>query len=435
MFPGHPLFDTADRLPEQIECPELYPSLQFFLDQLGDRAKQDWMATAGFLQRHAKSPGSYSRFRGELQRLLNFLWLKRSTFLQDTTSEDLEEYREFIREPPIEWQTVPRGNGKTPPPGSGKQRAFHDSNDLRCNNPYWRPFVHSNATMKKASQEAMLAALSAFFKHLANTRYVSRSPVHEMSKRAGNASSKSGKERKLEAKKAKRDNAVAPRLTLGQWMYLHDTLLDAADQNPKYETHLFVVVTMKTLYLRVFELAPHGARSGEEFEHEPVMGDFCQKTLENKRYWHLYVHGKGDEERFIPLPEAYLPYLKRYRAYRGLAHLPTPNETSPLVSRQDSNTPYRSKRSLENIVQEAFELAAAKKESEGETDAAQEFIQVAKTTHILRHTGASMDIEAGRPIRDVSEDLGHKSPAFTESIYVNADEAQRYTTGLKRLVV
>lgn len=35
------------------------------------------------------------------------------------------------------------------------------------------------------------------------------------------------------------------------------------------------------------------------------------------------------------------------------------------------------------------------------------------TTHYLRHTGVSMEIERDRPLKDLSEDLGHASSATT----------------------
>ncbi len=92
------------------------------------------------------------------------------------------------------------------------------------------------------------------------------------------------------------------------------------------------------------------------------------------------------------------------------------------------------KRTLERIVKEAFLLAAQRMEAEGLEEDAKEMEQIADHTHYLRHTGASMDIDAGRPIRHVSEDLGHESVAFTESIYIRADASDRYLTGLNRKV-
>jgi integrase len=43
-----------------------------------------------------------------------------------------------------------------------------------------------------------------------------------------------------------------------------------------------------------------------------------------------------------------------------------------------------------------------------------------------------MDIDNGRPIRHVSEDLGHASVAITEQIYVNADANAKFDSGFAR---
>ena len=92
------------------------------------------------------------------------------------------------------------------------------------------------------------------------------------------------------------------------------------------------------------------------------------------------------------------------------------------------------KRTVENLVKQAYLLAADRMEREGLIAEAKDMRQISDHTHYLRHTGASMDIEAGRPIRHVSEDLGHESVAFTESQYIRSDANARYLTGLNRSI-
>ena len=175
---------------------------------------------------------------------------------------------------------------------------------------------------------------------------------------------------------------------------------------------------MKTLYLRVSELAPQtNELTGETYA--PTMGAFRQKVVSGHRYWHIKILGKGMKERYIPLPAGYIYYLKRFRRWRALPPLPEKGEQVPMIPRK-SGTGQVGKRSLERIIKEAYLLAAERMEKEGHEDDAREMEQIADHTHYLRHTGASMDIEAGRPIRHVSEDLGHESVAFTESIYISS---------------
>ena len=78
-----------------------------------------------------------------------------------------------------------------------------------------------------------------------------------------------------------------------------------------------------------------------------------------------------------------------------------------------------SSRHLRRLVQETFDHAYQKmKKSEGETKAMK---LKAASTHWLRHTGASMEIERGRALKDLSEDLGHASMATTDTVYVQTE--------------
>ncbi|OLF81951.1 hypothetical protein AWH63_10450 [Marinobacter sp. C18] len=435
-FPGHPLFDTAEHLPDQLERLEDYPSLSEFLSGLPETAFKDWQQSAQFLQRHTGSPGAFSRFRGEVQRFLNWLWLVQGKTLVEVTGDDLDAYAKFVKRPPAAWITREGAkDNESPVKGSGRQRSFVSANGLRVANPYWRPFVWSNVGLKKASIKSFVAILSSYFKKLVSAGYLPHSPISDMSKQ-----SKKVRSRKADSSQKSNDKSEieqrAPRMTLWQWIYLHDALVDAADKDDRYERHLFVVVTMKTFYLRVFELAPHGEKHGSyDYDHEPVMGHFSQVVKDGTKYWHLFIHGKGDESRHIPVPDSYMPYLKRYRAYRNLPPYPARGELKPMIVRADKKTALYSKRSVERLVEASMGLAIQKLEAEGNLDEAAKFRQFQKVTHILRHTGASIDIEMGRPLRNVSEDLGHKSPAFTEQIYVHSDSAERYYTGFKRAVV
>lgn len=420
-FPGHPLFDTAKLLDGQIESLEDYPTLVQFLDAQHPQAREDWHAAANFLTKHAATPGSFAQFRGEVQRLLNFTWCIRGKSLKDLNGDDIDAYINLIKRPPKGWSTTPE---------QGRLRGFITRAGRREANPDWRPFYDAGKVRKQSTIDAAVASMSIFFKRLTVSGYLSRSPMLEATKRVQKASKAERASRSPTAPKARK--ATAPRLTSDQWRHLHDTLIQAADKDDYYEVNLFIVVTMKVLYLRVFELAPHGDPDSEQFV-APTMGDFQITTLGNNRYWELNVSGKGDKDRAIPLPKAYIPYLKRYREYRGLPPMPSPGETAPLIAKRGKSDPVMSKRTIERIVEESMVLAANRYLDMGMPEASEELLQTSKKTHILRHTGASMDIiENGRPLRDVSEDLGHESAAFTEAEYIDADTAKRYESGYVR---
>lgn len=408
-FPGHPLFDTARHLIATGSDLSSYPTLRNFLATCPEGALEDWKQAQHFLISYAGTQGTYSRFRGEIQRFLLFIWLVSRRTLAETDDDDINRYMKFLKRPPKAWRTT------------ASYGAFEDNAGLRYVNPAWRPFIGATE-VKQTTLNAAIACLQVFFRTIVNRGYLSRSPMAHARK----------SEQKANRGLSRPEDETAQRLTDWQWAFLLESLVKAAGENPRYERNLFVVVTMKTLYLRVSELA---RRTNEltQVTFTPTMGDFLQTVVGGDKYWTLYIWGKGEKERWIPLPAAYMPYLKRYRESRGLLPYPTPGEMSPIVSHNGRDHPL-GKRQVERLIEESLLLAAERMQDQGFVDDAQQMRQITKKTHYLRHTGASMDIEAGRPIRHVSEDLGHQSVAFTEEVYVRADATLKYVTGLNRAV-
>lgn len=409
----HPLFDTARRMIDNDCQLADYPSLDSFLQSCPEGAASDWQQAAHFLVDYSASSGTYSRFRGEIQRFLLFLWRETGKSLRSCNEEDVNAYMRFLKSPPAHWVARSPANG------------FHDHNGVRAMRSQWRPFVSKGTyAMRQATLDAATRALGVFFRSLIARGYVNRTPMDNARR----------SEQKVSRAHFEDDDGgeLAPRLTDEQWNFLKETLLLAAEDDDKYERHLFVVISMKSLYLRVSELAPQTNELTNETYH-PSMGAFRQRVVGGVRYWHMKVLGKGNKERYIPLPSQYLWYLKRFRRWRALPPLPERGEQTPLIPRRHGGGQI-GKRAIENLVKEAFLVAADRMDRSGQTEEAQEMRQVADRTHYLRHTGASMDIESGRPIRHVSEDLGHSSVAFTEMIYVNASSTARYKTGLGRAI-
>ncbi|MBU2952303.1 tyrosine-type recombinase/integrase [Marinobacter sp. F3R08] len=415
----HPLFDTAKRLIESQLALDDYPSLRQYLESRPVPAFSDWQITARYLIEYASSSGTFSRFRGEIQRFLLYLWNISERSLAECTSDDINSYMQFLKDPDPSWI------------GGEPIHSFKsDGSGVRVSRENWRPFVSEAFVLRgeyAIRQETLNAArrtLHVFFRTLVTRNYLDRSPMVSARKA----------DQKTSRKNFEDDNGedTAPRLTDYQWGYLKESLLAACEEDDKYERHLFVVMTMKTLYLRVSELAPQrNELTGETYA--PTMSAFRPKVIDGQRYWHLKILGKGSKERYIPLPSGYLYFVKRFRRWRALPPLPEKGEQIPMIPRQNG-TGQVGKRTLERIVKEAFLLAAKRMEAEGLEDDAKEMTQIADHTHYLRHTGAGMDIDAGRPIRHVSEDLGHDSVAFTESIYIHADASDRYRSGLTRKV-
>jgi site-specific recombinase XerD len=89
-------------------------------------------------------------------------------------------------------------------------------------------------------------------------------------------------------------------------------------------------------------------------------------------------------------------------------------------------------RQLTRIVQDIFDKAYENMaKTEGE-DRARKLKEA--STHWLRHTGASMEVERGRALKDLSEDLGHSSMSTTDTIYVQTENRIRAKSGRDREV-
>ena len=151
---------------------------------------------------------------------------------------------------------------------------------------------------------------------------------------------------------------------------------------------------------------------------------------ENHNWW-LKIYGKGRKLRDVTVPTQFLDFLKRYRKYRGLSPLPSSDENHPIVEKLRGQGGMTS-RHLRRLVQVIFDSAYDRmKEKEGE-DKAKKLKEA--STHWLRHTGASMEIERGRALKDLSEDLGHASMATTDTIYIQTENKKRAESGKSRTV-
>ena len=194
------------------------------------------------------------------------------------------------------------------------------------------------------------------------------------------------------------------RLSEDQWDYL-----------------LKVAQAIKTLFLRISEFS-------ERIDWTPVMSHFWKDHDKN---WWLKIYGKGRKIRDITVPSSFLPYLKRYRSYRGLNSLPVAGENHPILEKIRGRGGMTS-RQLSRLVQDVFDTTYEQMKARQGEDNASKFREV--STHWLRHTGASLEIERGRPLKDVSEDLGHSSMATTDTVYVHSEDKKRAESGKGRKV-
>jgi site-specific recombinase XerD len=56
------------------------------------------------------------------------------------------------------------------------------------------------------------------------------------------------------------------------------------------------------------------------------------------------------------------------------------------------------------------------------------------SSHWLRHTDASMEVERGRSLKDLSEDLGRASKTIMDSVYIQTESKKCAALGKQRKV-
>ncbi|WP_448555299.1 tyrosine-type recombinase/integrase [Thalassotalea montiporae] len=400
---------------------EDYPELNAFFDEQPAWWLEQFNWGKAYLEYigRNKSPHTYDRFRNEVERFLLWSFLEKQTPIDQLRKADILEYADFCWQPPINWI------------GTSNQERFKVAAGYSSANEHWAPFkvqlsksqlskltanaqtLDINQLKKKyrPSQQtltSMFTGIIVFYNYLMSEEFCLGNPAQIAKKDCRHF---------ITDVQVKEVN----RLSSAQWQYVLDVAVEMADEDAVYERNLFVIAALKTLFLRISELSERATWS-------PIMGHFW---LDDDDNWWLKVFGKGRKLRDVTVPVDFLPFLERYRLSRGLYGLPSSNENTVLVEKIRGQGGMTA-RHLRRIVQAVFDQAYDKmRQYEGENKAMR--LKEA-TTHWLRHTGASMEIERGRELKDVSEDLGHASMATTDTVYVQTENKQRAASGKKRKV-
>ena len=394
-FSGLPLFDSARHFnltPRNEVFPVDAPAVESFVRSVEvDGALSDFRHTKEFLTSYSrKSQDTYDKFRGDAERLLLWSWLIKGKSVVALRRRDLEEYTDFVAKPDARWQS------------ETTSRRFLTVSGLRQPNERWRPFRSAgsgNGRLNSKSWQGLFSNLSVYYNYLMAEDYALGNQIPIIKKNCPYLRQESGIN-------------MAKRLSGLQWEYLLGSATTLADLEPLHERTLFVIASLKSLKLRISELS-------ERPNWSPAMSHFHRDHEGN---WWFRAYGKGSKERDVSLSNEYLQCLKRYRIHRGLSPLPSSDSAEPLIESRVKNRGVGS-RQLRNIVEIALNEGCDSLLGDGfEVEAAE---LRAATTHWLRHTGASMEVAAGRDLSHVQADLGHGSIRTTDELYVDSDNMER----------
>lgn len=395
-----PVFDNMDYLENPFRLKKFtLPS--YLSDELQDNQGyvQDYEYAWKYLYSYIGSSATYTSYRREIERLLQWAWLIEGKSIAQLRREDIEAFIDFCKHPPRAWL------------GHKNVARFKDQNALRLVNPEWRPFVLSTSKitrnqhyqLSQAAIQAIFSILSSFYNFLIQEEVCESNPVALIRQ----------KSRFIQKNQHK---APVRRISNLQWDYVVETAEILAADNPnQYERTLFIIKCLLAMYLRISELVA-------DERSTPVMGDF-RKDMDGN--WWFHVTGKGNKNRIITVSDDMLGALKRYRTHLGLTSLPTPDDLTPLVSKTRGFGPVTSTRQVRLIVQELFDRAYQRMKDDNLEEEAGEL--KAATVHWLRHTGISEDVKI-RPREHVRDDAGHASMQTTDR-YIESDLRERHQSG------
>lgn len=376
-------------------------------------ASRDYQCVLNFLYSYRGSQDTFTAYRRELERLLQWSWFVREQSVLSHTRYDIEAFVEFFIKPPKRWI------------GIKNVARFKPINGKKTPNPEWRPFAVSvnkndrnpdkipNKDDYQCSQQAlkvMFGITSSFYNYLLQDEITSINPVLLLRQKS-----------KFIRKKS--SSPIVLRLSDMQWQMVINLAKEQAEKDTQEERTVFVLSCLYGMYLRISELV-----TSERWS--PTMADFFKDTDNN---WWFKTVGKGNKARQIAVSDAMLSALKHYRIhYLNTSPYPLPGEKTPLIGHKDnSNTPMTSTRPIRRLVQGCFDLAADKLDANGEQHEAT-LLRVA-TVHWLRHTGISEDVKI-RPREHVRDDAGHSSSAITDR-YIDVELKERAKSAKKKPIV
>ena len=394
----YPLFDNIEGLATTLSSWH-----NRYLQTLLDEAKAEHALASRFLLAYQGSLDTFTSYRREIERLCQWAWLVQKKSLHNLDRDDIAQYLKFVQNPPKEWI-------------SSKHAArFIDSVDgERVPSSDWRPFLQRNSKndvpkmgMQQATLRAVIASISTFFTYLMQEGYVNKNPVILL-------------RQKGQILQKQQQTRITRKLTENQWYTTITLMKEKALINNNYERHLFALSAFYLMGVRISELA-------ETPNRNPQMRDFFR---DHDGLWWFQTVGKGNKQREIAVADSMLEALRRFRQHLGLAHLPSPNESTPIIPKQRGIGGV-GVRQLRKIVQEAFDIAINKLEEDGQREESNHLRNA--TVHWLRHTAISHDVQH-RPREHVRDDAGHQSINITDK-YIDIDVKARHASAQSKTLI
>lgn len=362
--------------------------------ELTDVDKEEIRHGFNYLFQYSGSKDTQASYRKILEKLFQYrLVFTGVQPLRRFKADRIHEFTEFSKQPtPLHHWVSLKNNPR-----------FLQENDRKVPNPDWRPFSTQRMSIKdyhlsNASLTQQFACLSSFYSFLIDNEAAGANPVRALRQKAKYKTAQSQREIR--------------RLSDEQMATVIMILKEKAAQEPDYERSLWTVTLILECYLRVSEVV----------KYEKVGTSMGQIRRSSDNVWWIKICGKRSKFRDIPMSDAAIEAMIRYRRHLGAEDYPVPGDTTPLIANsRNPSLPVKSARTIQNIVKESFQLAVAHLRESNQIEDATELD--AATTHWLRHTGISIDVKT-RPMEHVRDDAGHDTSQTTD-LYIDDTRIER----------
>ncbi len=325
--------------------------------------QNDTLATSLFLRdRASRSRHTLRAYGADLRRLIGWCRDQDIGPLSDLTRNDLLRYRDYLRRPRISVDT------------DGQRRVI---------------------AVGDRSQARALAVVASLFQYWFDTRYLIANPA-------------SGLVVGLQAR-----NEFAPK------RFLPTAALCACDAWMKKCVEAPDIAMLRRRAIWV--LYRYGGIRLAELAWE-IDTNLPRIAVDMDGQWTLYVDGKGNKPRAVPLPNVIIEPVSSYRSARGLPPAPAPHEVLPLIHGLKGGTLREA--GLYREVKAIFTSVAATLETD---DPMQASLLSAASPHWLRHAYAkALVVDHQVPLPVAQALLGHAS-VQTTAAYSKTDLTQLRT--------
>ena len=356
---------------------DLYTQSRAYSNDCLLEANNDIQATSKWLNLYKDKVTTYNTYKREAMRFI--LWCTYETGKNFTALkvDDLEEYLEFLQNPPPSWCTT---------------RAA-----IRAGKSFgsWMPFI---GPLRLSAYQCSVRVLNSLFNYLVQADYLRTNPIKLI--RAANKFTIDSEDRKYQV--------WSRMLEADEWEAILQVLntlptKTKEDIDLKIRTQ-FLFACLYLLGLRIHEVAGHSWNA------------FRQKDGK----WWFFVKGKGDKPAHIPVNDQLLEYVKAYRQHLGKDAFPAAYEEDPLIVSRKTGKAYQL-RILYNMVKDVGLKASLQFEhSKHKQEKLRKF-----SPHWLRHMAASHQYKAGMSMSMIQENLRHAS-VNTTRIYLHSEDEARH---------